>query len=405
MKNLYGDDLKPCREPHHRAAGGSWNQATGQCDELGGGVHQICVVVNPKARDFSRQTGQSAWSEGRLGQNHCMCLGAYALHASKGFEAVDLKCDAIPAAALGAQYIGTWSTWNNLEQDNQIRDGVRRLVEACEAQAPSEGHRRHLRSLACDLSREAARQAEAGADRRLLAPGLAAALADLGCDGEDRAPPAISALQVGRLRDAYDDIFGAAELGRNRNAGGHRWATHILDRSRELDGDQLRALFTEYCPVSGSPVQPGRRGFAYSVDRATGRLQAADTATGHTVHHCCKPCICDLQDSAAVVPMRIELRGGESDTFDMLVLHKNPCKGKPDGILVEGAPAASCAGGRLAGARHPPGDDRPIIGMLQRSRDTEGGGGPGAAAAYCEARRQTGFRSGMGTMFRRVSGV
>ena len=82
MRNLYGQPLHACGESHHTP--GSWD-AERKCSELGGGVHQICAVMHPDtAEDFSTETGQSDWSKGREGQNHCLCLGAYALYTAKG---------------------------------------------------------------------------------------------------------------------------------------------------------------------------------------------------------------------------------------------------------------------------------------------------------------------------------
>ena len=119
--------------------------------------------MNRKA-DFSRQTGQSDWSKTREGQNHCVCLGAYALHSAKDLDTLDLKCDAIPERALTAQYIGKWSTWNNNEKSGQIRHGVRRLVETCRKQAANDAERQHLEELACTLTQDWRSQPKFGAD-------------------------------------------------------------------------------------------------------------------------------------------------------------------------------------------------------------------------------------------------
>ena len=152
MQNLYGQPLQPCGEPHHTR--GSWDDER-KCSELGGGVHQICAIMRPDtARDFSTETGQSDWSKGRRGQNHCLCLGAYALYTAKGNDTgkqVALKCRSIPAAALSPQYVQKWSTWNGNELPGQIVDGVQDLVEQCLEQAPGDTERQHLLDLACSM--------------------------------------------------------------------------------------------------------------------------------------------------------------------------------------------------------------------------------------------------------------
>ena len=68
LLNIYGEPLQPCRPEGSSDTRGSWN-SNGYCDETGGGVHQICVEVD-KTPDFSHNTGQGRWSDGRAGKNH-----------------------------------------------------------------------------------------------------------------------------------------------------------------------------------------------------------------------------------------------------------------------------------------------------------------------------------------------
>ena len=85
-KNVYGQPLKPCRRPSNASdAYGSWDSA-GTCSDRDGedpGAHQICFRVEEDSKNFSENTGQSGWSRERLGKNHCMCLGAYALYKAR----------------------------------------------------------------------------------------------------------------------------------------------------------------------------------------------------------------------------------------------------------------------------------------------------------------------------------
>ena len=128
LKNIYGEPLKPCKTG---TKPGSWDNE-GYCSEKGGGVHQICMNVTEKHSDFSTQTGQSNWSEDRVGNNHCMCLGAWALYKAKGKgDNNELVCDSIPDMSLDPNYVGNWNTWNGNELPDQIIDGVDSMVQQC----------------------------------------------------------------------------------------------------------------------------------------------------------------------------------------------------------------------------------------------------------------------------------
>ena len=141
--NLYDEPLAACGSP--AMSSGSWD-ADYRCSERGGGVHQICVRdIAGTAPGFSAGTGQTAWSDERAGDNHCVCLGAWSLYKAKekkkraGGDATKkpgvLKCDAIPKAALTDRYAQRfaegWTRWNGLEMSDQIKDGVEGLFVQC----------------------------------------------------------------------------------------------------------------------------------------------------------------------------------------------------------------------------------------------------------------------------------
>ena len=142
IKNIYGEKLKQCRREHKRSNRGSWSN-DGFCDEMDGGVHQICVEVN-KTDNFSVNTGQGPWSEKRKGKNHCMCLGAWALYKARQDKGEtkktteELICESIPETALNSRYINKWSTWNGNELPNQIKNGINAIYEQCGEQATVE---------------------------------------------------------------------------------------------------------------------------------------------------------------------------------------------------------------------------------------------------------------------------
>tara|TARA_B100001093_G_C26714754_1_gene965131 strand:- start:135 stop:794 length:660 start_codon:yes stop_codon:yes gene_type:complete len=135
--NVYGEKLMAC-EPTQPTEG---SQVNGTCSELGGGVHQICFGVNDETKSFSEDTGQSSWSEGRKGKNHCMCLGAWALYKARqdageiAPTSGELKCESIPSVAFSEEYVGKWNSWNGDELPGQIKNGVVALYNQCKAQA------------------------------------------------------------------------------------------------------------------------------------------------------------------------------------------------------------------------------------------------------------------------------
>jgi hypothetical protein len=142
IKNIYGEKLKQCRYKHEQGNSGSWSK-DGFCDEMDGGVHQICVEVD-KTDNFSENTGQGPWSEDRQGKNHCMCLGAWALYKArqdKGHIITtkdELRCESIPETALNKRYINKWATWNGNELPNQIINGINAIYEQCGTEATVE---------------------------------------------------------------------------------------------------------------------------------------------------------------------------------------------------------------------------------------------------------------------------
>jgi hypothetical protein len=330
------------------------------------------------AQDFSTETGQSAWSKDRQDQNHCLCLGAYALYTAKGKDQgkqVQLKCKSIPEAALSPEYVQKWSTWNGNELPQQIQKGVKDLVEQCRQQAPDDQGRKHLARLACTM------QASMASNSFL----------DLEC----------TQLQPGQLSEHYRHIFSEQHphAQNNRNAAGHLWAAYILDHAPDLSVEQLKKLFSEYCPVSGSPVQPGRPPYAYT---RTGDSVVADDNGSMAVAHCCRPCICDLQDGARVVDHTVTTADGPQ-SLPVLVLRRNPCQDQPDGSLGHrNAPAMHCTDGQLTGARLAA--DLPILGLVQEGVSSTASHEQ-SVLDYCNLRQTTGYQGGMGDIFRKAAGL
>ena len=131
LKNIYGKPLQKCKQNFDDKNIGSWDNS-GYCSEKDGGVHQICFKVTDNTSNFSTETGQSDWSKNRVGNNHCMCLGAWALYKAKNNgDDNELVCDSIPDMSLSTDYVKNWNKWNGNELPNQIIKGVDSLVKQC----------------------------------------------------------------------------------------------------------------------------------------------------------------------------------------------------------------------------------------------------------------------------------
>ena len=131
LKNIYGEPLKKCKQIFNKKNIGSWD-SDGYCSEKDGGVHQICFRVDDDTSNFSTETGQSDWSTSRVGNNHCMCLGAWALYKEKNKgNDKELVCESIPDMSLNPDYVDNWNTWNGNELPDQIIRGVDSLVKQC----------------------------------------------------------------------------------------------------------------------------------------------------------------------------------------------------------------------------------------------------------------------------------
>ena len=137
LLNIYDEPVQKCSETS--MTNGSWDEE-GKCSETDGGVHQICIKnIADNTKNFSKNTGQSDWSNKRGKNNHCVCLGAWSLYNSKKKKNYTgkkvLKCDAIPKISLSKKYVSKfsegWDKWNSLEINDQIKDGIKALVENC----------------------------------------------------------------------------------------------------------------------------------------------------------------------------------------------------------------------------------------------------------------------------------
>merc|ERR1712055_383658 len=205
--------------------------------------------------------------------------------------------------------------------------------------------------------------------------------------------PTSSSLSVSELHGKYYEIFHRSG---NRNAASHLWASYILDRSTSFTTEEIYNLFGGFCPISGSPVRPS----AWSKWGSIPFKKASNTgqSTTGSVSVCCWPCVCDLQEFVKADTLEVDTRDGRT-TFDVLVIG-DPCV-QPQRIPRR-APEVRCVDGRLEGATRSA-NDHVVIGLMQT----------GAESYYtadmvdgrCRARKQAGYRSGMGRIFVEVASI
>merc|ERR1719160_2497340 len=91
--------------------------------------------------------------------------------------------------------------------------------------------------------------------------GLSATLAFLAA-ATDVAPPRATDVAAPRpawkgrtARDLHQEYHNIFRHG-NRNAASHLWSTFLLERSHTMTAKKLKMMFSGFCAVSGSPVNP-----------------------------------------------------------------------------------------------------------------------------------------------------
>ena len=125
------------------------------------------------------------------------------------------------------------------------------------------------------------------------------------------------ALTFNQLHRKYYEIFSRAY---NRNAASHLWASYILNRAANLTESDIYHLFSGFCPVSGSPVNPS----SHNLWQGVGVKNATDTTStvSGNIHVCCWPCVCDLQALVKADSLTIRTSDGRKH-FNALVIGIN----------------------------------------------------------------------------------
>jgi hypothetical protein len=154
------------------------------------------------------------------------------------------------------------------------------------------------------------------------------------------------------LHREYSNIFKNG----NRNAASHHWSTFLLSRAENFDTTKLDELFSGYCAVSGSPVNPSQ----FNRYGLTLRAVTGERMQGY-MHYCCWPCLCDTKDFIKVDTHTVTASDGIAHKQHFAVIG-NPCTNQTamsatfktfgrETTLATSAPDVVCTDdGRLEGA-------------------------------------------------------
>jgi len=213
--------------------------------------------------------------------------------------------------------------------------------------------------------------------------------------------------KVADLHREYGNIFKHG----NRNAASHLWSSFLMDRAPFMTDKRFRHLSGGYCAVSGSPVTP------MDQTKYKMRLDSVD-GSGKQVgfmYYCCWPCVCDTEDFIRVDTKTITTLSG-AKKYKVAVIG-NPCD-KPEQLtksfvqpfdgrsttIAESAAEVRCKGNKLVGATM---SDNGYV-ILSLFFDATGDTGKLANDEYrsmCDSRKDAGYNSGMGEIFRRVAAI
>jgi len=218
---------------------------------------------------------------------------------------------------------------------------------------------------------------------KLLISFIVVCFVALNCDG----------LTVKQLHDAYWTVFPKTK---NRNAASHLWSSYVINKvSGTHTKEQIYKLFGAFCPISGSIVTPSK----YSKWNNLQLRDLSGNVEKGSVHVCCWPCICDLQQFVHTDELKISTKNG-MHSFTALVIG-DPCI-KPEKIP-RAASELTCKNGVLQGATKSK-NGHIVIGLVQPN-DTPAQFSATSKKQQCDNRKKNGYRWGMGKIFVNVASI
>ena len=247
-------------------------------------------------------------------------------------------------------------------------------------------------------------------------------------------PPATSPSAT--VRDLHKEYSNVFRFG-NRNAASHLWSSFLFERALTMTDARLELMFSGFCAISGSPVQPSD----YNRYRLTLPLVSGEGKRTGFMQYCCWPCVCDTQDFIRVDTKNVTTADGTRQRHFAVI--GNPCN-QPDALKVSftqpfysrgsttlerEAPEVRCEDGVLLGATmsdhgyvilsmffDPPrqpaeAEDAALVaphtatpGRLT-THDGVAFQDESEYAPSCQQRADNGYNSGMGEIFRKVASI
>jgi len=214
------------------------------------------------------------------------------------------------------------------------------------------------------------------------------------------------------VRDLHQQYYNIFRHG-NRNAASHLWSKFLMDRSHQMTHEKFTYMFSGFCAVSGSPLQP--------QDRTRYRLNLDMVGCGKTrgyMYYCCWPCVCDTQDFIRVDTKNVTLSSGESRQYRFAVIG-NPCDhpeeldrpfvqpfyNRGETTLKHEAAEVRCdQNGNLEGA-YVSDHGHIIISMFFDEDSSLNSMDETIFEGHCTQRAAAGYNSGMGEIFRKVAAI
>mmetsp|Transcript_9124 Transcript_9124/g.20316 ORF Transcript_9124/g.20316 Transcript_9124/m.20316 type:complete len:274 (+) Transcript_9124:55-876(+) len=221
-----------------------------------------------------------------------------------------------------------------------------------------------------------------------------------------------TAWQGESVRDLHKEYYNIFRHG-NRNAASHLWSSFLLERSHEMTVAKFELMFSGFCAVSGSPVQPQERTrYRLNLEKVGGGRR-----TGY-MYYCCWPCVCDTQDFIKVDTRNVTLAGGVVRQYHFAVIG-DPCKneaelskpfvqpfyGRGETTLLREAPEVRCSDKKDLIGAHASDHGHTIISMFFDEKEDLKSMDESLFESHCTDRKNNGYNSGMGEIFRKVAAI
>lgn len=196
-----------------------------------------------------------------------------------------------------------------------------------------------------------------------------------------------------KLMDNFKIIFPNG----NRNSGGVQFYNYILNEMNPTI-KEFKMLNTFYCAVSGSPIDPSRKGRTeyIIVDGIDGKKYYGK------YYLCCWPCLCDIMKYVKVEEHTVELKDGKYKHMALTI--NDPCSNKEK--IPKQVSSFKCEDKKTLNGEHT-NSGRLIIGILHETEEyNKTNHNMDNILNRCEKRMNTDpddLKGGMGDIFVKLS--